>query len=61
MRDRSATVVDRRYSSVLSAHRLFRIQNELLHPPIVHIGDEYNVLGWTSEAMRPIELSGSTT
>src|SRR6266850_5903653 len=61
MRDRSPAVIDRRYSSVLSAHRLFRIQNELLHPPIVHIGDEYNVLGWTSEAMRPIKLSGPTT
>src|SRR5207237_1773001 len=45
----------------LSACRLSRIQNEFLHPPIVHIGDEYNVLGWTGEAMRPIELFGSTT
>src|SRR5262249_38202816 len=40
--------------------RLSWIQNELLYPPIVHIRDEYNVFGGTSESMRPVELLRST-
>src|SRR5262245_38442441 len=40
--------------------RLSWIQNELLYPPIVHIRDEHNVFGGTSESMRPVELLRST-
>src|SRR5207249_9294289 len=53
-------VVDRPYSCAirLPAHGLSRIQNQLLHSPVVHIRDENNVLGWARQPMRPVELFG---
>src|SRR2546426_730505 len=42
--------------ALLAAHGLSGIENELLHSPIIHVGDEYDVLGWARQPMRPIEL-----
>src|SRR5262250_2718590 len=47
-------------SGVLSGSRrdsrFLRVEDDLLHTPVVHICDIQRVLGWTCQAVSPTEL-----
>jgi len=45
-----------RVSSIARALHFLRMQHDLLHPPIVHVGDKEGVLRRARQAVNPVEL-----